>query len=564
MVFSPSTFPKFSGFKKTEEKTLTDLSTEEKDFLSNYLDVKIAYDQTYNSFYQFTEKIFSRAAINLFGKWISGDYVKRSCDYLQDHKWSMYLGPRQHFKSVRFYDHIMWLIWKNIKDKRNIRIYYLSFNKDLSELHVKNIKDLVSRSIFSQYGLVDLAAQAKTSASYTWDPLDVNPENQHRVDISSFGIMGGLRGGHCEYLYCDDPYRDDRKSESGAEPAIVSKINDIFDETIIPMPVQEGNFYVIGTPQSWGDIFFQERFNRMFANKMEPAVITVYSEREGKDVETALWPEMFPMYVTPEEEKAGRISLEVLRATIPEAKFNQEYMCKPRTASDSFFEADRIQKSIELGREKGLINFDFTSPMVQDLIKNLYKGKPNFGTEIYASYDPGKKRHPGHFVVMKKEGNSLHQLLSKWFDGWDYAYTTSSKPSQFSYIQEAIRFFGGVKGWADNTNGVLSTAFEQGLLPGFEQVHISHTARGGYASALEQVIGTNQFLLVDDSRQKRALLGVLSNLQMIEEKDHHAEPFTTLGMLASYVLAKEESKFRRVLRYKFGKENIVKMYRGFF
>jgi hypothetical protein len=564
MTFSLTTFPKFSGFKQTESKPITDLSVEEKDFLSNYLDVKIAYDQTYNSFYEFTEKIFSRAAINLFGKWVSGDYVRRSCDYLQNDKYSMYLGPRAHFKSVRFYDHIMWLIWKNIKDKRNIRIYYFSFNKELSELHVKNIKDLISRSIFTQYGLVDLSAQAKTSASYTWDPVDSKPENQHRVDISSFGIMGGIRGGHCEFLYLDDLYRDDRQSETGAEPVTVSKINDIFDKVILPMPVQEGNLYIIGTPQSWGDIFFQERFNRMFANRMEPAIITTYSEKEGGDVETALWPEMFPMHVTPEEEKSGIKSLEILRATIPEAKFNQEYMCVPRTASDSFFETDRIQESINLGIKIGLVNWDFANPMIKEMIKNSYNGKKEFGTEIYASYDPGKKRHPGHFVVMKKNGDSLHQLLSKWFDGWDYAYTTSSKPSQFSYIQEAIKFFGIRKGWADNTNGVLSTAFEQNLFPGFEQVHISHTARGGYASALEQVIGTSQFLLVDDSRQKRALLGVLSNLQMIEEKDHHAEPFTTLGMLASYVLAKEESRFRRVMRYKFNKNDIIKMYRGYF
>ena len=377
--------------------------------------------------------------------------------------------------------------------------------------------------------------------------------------------MGGVRGGHCEYLYLDDLYRDDRQSETGAEPVTVSKINDIFDKVILPMPVQEGNFYIIGTPQSWGDIFFQERLNRMFANRMEPAIITVYSEKEDKDTEIALWPEMFPMHVTPEEEKSGIKSLEILRATLPEAKFNQEYMCVPRTASDSFFETDRIQESINLGMKAGLVNWDFANPMIKEMIRSTYKDKhPDFGSEVYASYDPGKKRHPGHFVVMAKKGDSLHQLLSKWFDGWDYAYTTSSKPSQFSYIQEAIRFFKIRRGWADNTNGVLSTAFEQHLFPGFEQVHISHSARGGYASGLEQVIGTSQFLLVDDSRQKRALLGVLNNLQMIEEKDHHAEPFTTLGMLASYVLAKEESKFRRVLRYKFGKENIVKMYRGFF
>jgi hypothetical protein len=552
--------PVSSFLEDTSNKSISDLTPEEKDFLSNYLDVNLAYNKTYQSFYEFTEKIFSRAMINSVGDWKSGDYVKRSCNFLQNNKHTMYLGPRQHFKSVRFYAYIMWVIWKNIKDNKNIRINYFSFNQDLAEMHVKNIKDFIKKSIFAQYGLIDLQAQAKTSASYTWDK-NVSVDKQKTVSISSSGIMGGVRGIHCEYLFVDDPYRDDRNQNTAVEPLTVSTINSIFDKSIFPMPVQGGEFHVIGTPQSKGDIFFQERYKRFFRTREEPVCKIVFNEETKEDEEVALWPEMFPMRVSPEEESQGMLSIEILRATIPAPEFNQEYMCRPRTSSDSYFESERIQKSIDLGHEKDLVNWDFSKFEIKDLYN---KTKPKFGFSVYAAYDPGKKRHPGHFVVMQKEGDTLVQLLSKWFDGWDYAYTVPEKPSQFSYIQEAIKFFGVRYGWMDNTNGVLSTAVEQKLFPGFKDIHISHTARGGYASALEQVLGTNQFLLVDDPRQARALLGVLSNLTMIEEKDHHAEPFTTLGMLASYVLKRQPTLFQRVTKLRIDKNNIAKMYRGFF
>ncbi len=522
----------------------------------------VFYEETCKDFYTFLEMVFSKAIINKYGKWASGPYVKRCADFLQSHRRTMYVGPRGHFKSVRFYAYIMWLIWKNFMEDRNIRIYYFSYNDKLAAAHINNLKELVNKSGWLTMGLTDLDSTAKSQALYTWWNKDRPREQQTIIEIKSFGIMGGSRGLHCEYLFLDDPYQDpDSDVRASVEPLAVAKINEAFETRLIPIPIPEGEFHIIGTPQSESDIWSQGKFDMdsreakgssflKFKIRKEKA----YSESmvDGKLVTEALFPELLPLEYIKSQE-----------SILAPAVFRQEYMCEPRSAADSFFDPERIEKSTNYG----LINYDYMDTNVPRYNKEKFK------RDVFAAYDPAKSRHPGHLIVAYREGNKLVQLLSKWFDGWDYSYEgwdkdNAHKKSQFKYIKEAVEYFGVKAVYSDNTNGVLTQLIEMGTIPQMVEIKISSKSNNTYATVLQELIGTPNIEFVADARQKDALLALQSTLKIMETssgpKRNHGEAFSTWGMLTSNTVAKGRSGLVKRIDMITNKYNIKKMFRGVF
>lgn len=514
------------------------------------------YEETYNSFYEFMEKIFSVAMKAKYGSWVSGPYIKQICDFLQYNMRTMYLGPRAHVKSVRYYSYIMWKIWRNKKDKKNIRIDYISYNQDLSAAHIGNLKELINKSFFLSEGLYDFDSTATSKAKYAWLDQKTPKEQLPIVEIGSYGILGGLRGGHPDILLVDDLYFDDlKKSSAAVEPDNVKKINNIFRKTVLPMPLFDDEIHIIGTPQSWADIWYADEFVKKsedeklkFVVKIQPAYLD-FDYKTKKFVEgikhEALWPEMFPI--------EGLIEQEQMQG---HQSFLQEYCCCPRVSADSFFEQDRIEKSIEYGHEAGLVNYeDF----------KRFNKEDYFGTRFYAAYDPAKSRNPSQFVVFSYENGELRQVLSKWFDGTDYSYVEEGKPSQFKYIVDAINYFGISKTYCDNTNSVLTTAIERHEIPGIVEMKIGHSMKNKMAIALQKHLGKPDLKLLSDDRQKRALLAIQNDrLKSIESKDNHGESFTTIGFLVANVLEKGLGDEGRRITIKTEKDRLPKMYGGFF
>jgi len=507
------------------------------------------YNETYNSFFLFLEKIFSYAVINRDEQWISGDYIKTCADFLQENRRTMYVGPRGHFKSFRFYAYIMWILWKNKVDKKNISIAYISFNSDLAALHIGHIKDLIYKSFLPTLGLEDLDKTATSKARYVWKDEDKILETLPIIEIRSYGAMGGIRGLHPNYIFIDDPYQDETKDKkTAAEPATVRKINEVFNTKIIPMPKENDEIHIIGTPQSWSDLWFQEkRYGKKdlsetekFMIKIEPAYLE-YDELRNP-IKT-LWPELFPLKILLQRQDMQGPS-----------EFRQEYLCEPRVSTDSYFEKDRIEKSIDFGREAGLINYDIH----KDEPENRYPGM------IVAGYDPGKSKHPAHFAVFSYVDDKLIQLHSKWFDGWDYAYTSDHKPSQLKYIADAIEFFGIHKIYTDNTNGVMTTTIEGGKIRGMVECKITRQMKHSIALELGRVLGKPQMKLLDDLRQRDSLLAVQTNLDIMETKTSHGEAFTTLGFIVLNTIAPRKSEYVTRIKIKTEKDNMKKMYRGFF
>lgn len=517
------------------------------------------YEETYNSFYHFFDKIFSIAIKNKYGKYVSGDYIKRSCDFLQYNKRTMYLGPRGHLKSVRLYAYIAWRIWRNKKDKKNIRIDYLSFNQDLAAMHVDNLKDLINRTFFFAEGLYDEDSTATSKASYIWLEPNTRKEELPKIDLGAYGILGGLRGGHPQILIVDDPYQNDMKKNVGAiEPDTVKKINTIFDTTILPMPLFDGELHVTGTPQSYADLWFNPKYRKekkeeylKFTVRIEPAYkhydYVTQKFIEGAKPE-ALWPELFPL--------DGLRQQEEIQTT---QQFKQEYLCTPRSSAESFFEVDRIDKSIEFGLEGGLVNHDNGFGFLPFDINNY------FGKTIIASYDPGQSKHPAHFAVFAYGDGILTQILSKFMDNWDYTSISPERPSQFRYIRDAIKHFGIQKTWGDNTNSVLKTTIERGEIPGLIEVKISSSLKGKMAYAIQKHLGKPELKILNDKRQKETLLSVQNEgLKIVETSQGHGEFFTTLGFVVVNTL--ELGKFNNVkkIKIRMDERNLPKFYRGMF
>jgi len=517
------------------------------------------YEETYNSFYLFFDKIFSIAIKNKYGKYVSGDYIKRSCDFLQYNKRTMYVSGRGHMKSVLRYAFIAWKIWKNKKDKKNIRIDYLSFNQDLAAMHVDNLKDLINRTFFFSEGLYDEDSTATSKASYIWLEPGARREELPKIDIGAFGVLGGLRGGHPQILILDDPYQNDMKKQVGAvEPDIVKKINTIFDTTIIPMPLFDGELHATGTPQSYADLWFNPKYRKesekdflKFDVRIEPVYkhfdYTTQKFIEGAKPE-ALWPELFSLEGLKQQEEI-----------MTKQQFRQEYLCVPRSSAESFFEADRIDKSIEFGLEIGLVNYDAGFGFLP------FNENDYFGKSIVASYDPGQMKHPAHFAIFAYGDGELTQILSKFMDKWDYTSVSPDRPSQFRYIKNAVEHFGIQRIWGDNTNSVLKTTIERGEIPGLVEVKISHSLKGKMAYAIQKHLGKSELKILNDKRQKETLLSVQNEgLKIVETSQGHGEFFTTLGFIVLNTLEMGNGMITRRVKIKTDRDKIPKYFRGYF
>jgi len=521
------------------------------------------YEETYNSFYLFVEKIFSLAIKEKYGKYVGGEYIKRSCDFLQNNKRTMYVSGRGTFKSMRFYCHLAWLIWRNKRDKKNISVAYISYNQDLAAAHISKFKELINKSFFFSEGLYDEYSTATSKAQYLWVENDgKNKAEREHINIDCYGVMGGVRGIHPNYTYLDDIYIDDSAQSSVVlEPEIVKKINKIFRKVVLPMPVPGGQLHVIGTPQSYSDIWYQKEFYKnsddsrkdslKFAVRIEPSY-TSYSWETKSFVpgmeKKAIWPEMYSLeYLEEQEMMLGK------------NEFAQEYLASPKNAADSFFDEERINESIRLGHESGLINY------ADGIRFRSFNSDDWFGYKIYGGYDPAKNRDPAHFTVFAYNNGVLTQLVSKWMDFWDYSHTIEGRPSQFKYIKDAVEHFNIQRIWGDNTNSVLTTVIEQGEIPGLTEVKISHSLKVKLAISLQKHLGNPELLLLDDDRQKRQLLSIQNDrLKAPHSKDGHGEPLTSAGLVTVNVLDVGCGDLVRRIKIKTDRDKIPKMYKGYF
>ena len=472
----------------------------------------------------FTATIYRWAVERKFGHFTAGAYIWRMCDFLMQNNWTLYVGPRAHFKSMRFYDLVLWDLWRYkflplidpLHTTRDFRVLYGSYKKNLADEHILQIKELVKNSIMPDLGLSDHKKDAETLATWTWDG------GKHKFRIKTFGMLEGLRGGHSERVYVDDPFKDPK---SITAPTGIFEINGLFTGTVMSIPVDSpyemGQLHVIGTPQTEVDFFYDPNILRAFTRPDgSPSYLYERAIMHKDGQEVPLWPEMYPLEKLYEMRRSRKVRLQ--GGTI--SLFEQEYMCQPRSSATSYF------SHIKIIPDQNMRNLVFATRQVPEFIWS--------GKQIIAGYDPGKKVHPAHFVVLHYMNRHYFQLLSKWFDHVDYAVPDQNTGySQFSYINKAVNFFGIGVVYGDNTHGELAQAEELGnqgsetsTIFNLQPITINREMKTRIGIELDTVLSSGRLHLVDDDRQVRSLNAVQGDLSIVEGTDHHGEGFTSLGL----------------------------------
>lgn len=444
----------------------------------------------------FVREVFAMS----FPAFIRGAFIDELCDWMNEHEDFMRVSAKDHFKSTSLYADFMWRLFKHAHE--NKEYHYFSYQEMMAAYHISKIKRLIFNNPWFT-GCKDLKPTAESVIAYSWD-YNGHDHKYTQITLEPHGLLAFKRGIHCDGVYVDDPFQD---PDNAMILTKIEKINKIVKTQILDMPKRGGFCKIVGTPQTTADFFFDKEMAKKFAVLIQPA------EKDPVN-KISLWPE----HMTWDDLQQ--------RKAIRGAKiYNQEYLCHPVYSENSFFMELEINS---------VVNPDLPNRSIFDNIK----GPEYFDT--IGGWDLGKKRHPAHFTVFQvrvvngvKKAIQIHQVF---FDGWDYAGNDDEqfnpeKPTQISYIKQAIRAFRIDKVFADNTRGELTTLEERKELPS-EIVLVTFTSKDKYSMATEFEKAVNQkyIELQNDQRMIRQILQVTNDLQAVETHEGHGDSFWSIGL----------------------------------
>lgn len=433
--------------------------------------------ETFDSFPAFITEIFPAS----FEEFAAGDHVMEKAEFFQEHKRTMELSARDHFKSTGFYAYLMWRIWRLRKYPHDEEWKYFSYSYTMAAYHLSGephkLKYHVQRNPYFK-DIIDLKPTAEVIHKYTWD-------GKHFVSITPAGLKSFARGMHPYGVIVDDPFQD---PENKMLLTDIYKINDKLKTNIIDMPREE--LHIAGTAQTTEDFYFDDAFRDYFEYRELPAII------DWKE-ELVQWPEFWPFERLMEK-----------RGIQGEKIFAQESMCSPAFSEDAFFTQLQISTVSTATR-----NWDIYG--TEAFTKDAY---------VTAYLDIGKKQHPSHLAVFmgSKKGRAV-MIHSKFMDGWQYI-------DQLDYCQQAIGFFDIDWFGFDNTRGEFEFAVEQHILPKPMKPHVhKRKTNDAMASAFGERVEKETVELLDDLRLGKSILSVTNDLKALETPEGHGDAFWSCG-----------------------------------
>jgi hypothetical protein len=428
----------------------------------------------------FINEIFSQS----FPKFIGGKYIDDVAEFYGSNQNTIRVSPRDHFKSTGVYAAVMYDI---LYSPINLEAHYFSYKYSMSVYHMGKIKDLVAANPYFEDCIDMTRGRGRIEYIREGKKITVNPH----------GMLSFKRGIHALRLYVDDPFQDPSNTMN---PTILLKINDIFVNQIMNMLTQGGRLHVVGTPQSNGDFFFNDKINKGFGLMVKPAVIS-YQDK------IALWPEYMPFDVL------------MAKKAIDERSFQKEFMCEPVYSENSYFKEPQIQS---------ITNSKLQNYIIYDKIKSY--------SDVVAGFDIGKKAHPSHLAVFEKRGEDKWvQIHSKFMDGWNYNSESGEfdpeNPTQLEYLGLAIENFDIDELYYDNTRGEFESVKERGKLPPqMIPVTFSNKEKQSMATEFSISVQGKTIELIDDQRQCDQLLMVTNDLKALETPMGHGDSFWSIGL----------------------------------
>lgn len=426
------------------------------------------------SFWVFVRDIFSES----FDKFIGGDFVKDTCDFLEKNQKTVRISAKDHFKSTSLYAHFCWNLWKAFK-QRDVECHYFSYERNMAAYHLTKIKELIAKNDWFS-NCQDLKLTAESVLKYTWD------EGDHIITLKPHGMLAFKRGIHANVIYVDDPFQD---PENKLDPLKVQKINRIFSTQIIDMPKKGGELHVVGTPQTNEDFFFDKKLMGRFQVLELPAII---SEAEKK----VLWPDHmdYDELVIRRQERGERI-------------FNQEYLCKAYYAEHAWFNRERIMDCIN-----------------PDLKIQFFRKTDNL---VSLGMDVGKKVHPTHISIFERMNNVWVMVYHDFLDGVDYS-------EQVKIVNDLIDRFDVDQGFFDATRGEFDSFIEQGTINKLmKPVTFKSQTKYELAGNFDKLVTEKRIMLLDDKRLLNQILVVDTNLDALETNEGHGESFWSIALALS-------------------------------
>jgi len=435
------------------------------------------------SFRYFVNEVFSKSLDIMKNKeWTGGPYVDDVSRWMEENKTTIRVSARDHFKSMSFYAHIMWKIFK--LDDINHEVQYFSYNSKMAAYHVGKIKVAISCNPYFK-GIVDNKTAAQNVISYSWQ--DKHADDRKTFTVTPRGLLEFKRGIHAPDIYVDDPFQD---PESKLVPTKIYRINDIMVNQILDMFQNE--LHIAGTPQTNNDFFFDPDFTTRFNVRILPA------EKDKKN-EIALWPEWmdWDALMLKKKEKG-------------EKAYNQEFLCSPAYSEDSYVTPK-----------------EYDSCMNKELIDYADEKYKKDDSDVVGGWDLAKKAHPAHYAEFKKVGSKWIQICQKWFDKWDHT-------EQLEWIEKRIERHGVYIVHYDDTRGELEVLDEKGELPDeLEPVHFSHKRKFALATNMNKAITNGEVEFLADSRQRSQILIVNNDLQAPQSKEGHGDSFWSVCLALS-------------------------------
>jgi hypothetical protein len=439
-------------------------------------------------FYYFTKFIFAKS----FDNFILGDYIKETCEFLQNNPKTIRVSARVHFKSLSLYAYVMWLVLRMRYTHTSMEGHYFSYKSDMAKYHlgdplnIDNIKSLIARNPYF-HGIRDNKAQAESIINYTWDGIS-------NFAMKPAGMLSFKRGLHCNGpVLIDDALHDPAEK---LDPRTVKRINTTFFAQILDIPIGDRpEIHVVGTAQTDRDFYFDERVKEEgFKVKVMPALSNLKTDEYGWIIDgTPLWKEWMDLDTHKRKQKGRGIKV-----------YAQEYLCDPAYSANTFFKKWQFE----------------ALPKVEQKLTTDY----NPEVEVVAGWDLGKHSHPAHFTVIEKRGDARVQVFDKWFDGVDYT-------EQLDFIKDKVNDLNIDNVYYDATRGELEVLTERGELPA-EFVGISFTRKIKFALAteFEKAVTNKKLSIIDNDRTIDQICTVDNELNAPETKDGHGDSFFSFSL----------------------------------
>lgn len=432
-----------------------------------------------------------------FDEFVSGQYVSDVAAHMDANPYAMYITGRGHFKSTRLYARLMWHLLRFKHNRKSKEGWYFSYNKDMSEYHLSKVRELIAVNPFYT-GLTNYKSQTESVLGFAMLAHGQTLDRAPKFVVKPTGLLVFKRGIHADLIYVDDPLKD---PENKLKPTTIIKVNRIIKSELLPMVNKGGECYVVGTPQTNDDFFFDAELHTRFATWFTPAIIDLVKK-------IPLWPDFYSYE-----------DLMQIQAAIGSKIFAQEYMASPVYNEDSYLNRQQlIEACVELCWKKK----DWTSALRNSV--------------VVGGFDIGKKVHPSHLALFiktfytdknGKEWPRYRQIFSYWMDGWKYE-------KQYKFLNDIVALFNVSTLYYDNTRAEFEGFAEQGLLdPALEPITLNTRNQTKMAATLDTLLERGDITFINERRQQSQLLAVDNTLDALESPEGHGDSFWSNAMATS-------------------------------